>query len=62
MELDPGYVFAPCALATLFLQEKWTVEARELLDKVVLPDAIHPAAMAAYCSAQTQVPRPRKNG
>lgn len=55
MELDPGYIFAPCTLASLCLQESRTAEARALLDKVIVPDKIHPAAMATYCSAQSQV-------
>jgi Flp pilus assembly protein TadD len=55
MELDPRYVFAPCTLAMLHLQENRIAEARELLDKVVIPGQIHPAAMVTYCSAQTQV-------
>jgi tetratricopeptide (TPR) repeat protein len=55
MELDPSYVFAPCTLAILLLHEKRTAEARELLDRVIVPDEVHPAAMATYFSAQTQV-------
>jgi Tfp pilus assembly protein PilF len=55
MEIDPSYVFAPCTLAVIYLQKNRTAEARELLDKVVIPDKIHPSAMATYCSAQAQV-------
>jgi hypothetical protein len=55
MELDPNYVFAPCTLTTIYLREGRTNEARELIDTVIVPDKIHPSAMAAYCSAQCQV-------
>jgi tetratricopeptide (TPR) repeat protein len=55
MELDPGYIFAPCTLAILYLREDRAAEARALLDKMVVPDKVHPDAMATYCSAQIQV-------
>ena len=55
MELDPNYVFAPCTPTILCLQEGRVAEARALLDKVIVPDRVHPEAMATYCSAQTQV-------
>ncbi|MFB3905943.1 MAG: tetratricopeptide repeat protein [Acidobacteriota bacterium] len=55
MELDPGYVFAPCTLAVIYLREGRVAEARELLDKVIVPEKVHPGAMATYCTAQTQV-------
>jgi len=55
VELDPGYVFAPCTLVNLYLREGRVAEARELLDRVIVPESVHPEAMAAYCTAQTQV-------
>jgi tetratricopeptide (TPR) repeat protein len=55
MELDPSYIFAPCTLAMLHLREGRTAEARALLDRMIVPDKVHPDAMATYCSAQIQV-------
>ena len=55
MELDPAYLFAPCALAVLYLGEDRVTEARALLDNVSVPETVHPQAMATYCTAQTQV-------
>jgi tetratricopeptide (TPR) repeat protein len=54
IELDPNYIFAPCTLSMLLLGEDRMEEARALLDKVIIPDSVHPAAMATYCSAQCQ--------
>ncbi|RPI21937.1 MAG: tetratricopeptide repeat protein, partial [Acidobacteria bacterium] len=54
MEIDPSYVFAPCTLSCLYLGEGRVAEARALLDTVILPDTVHPEAMAAYCTTQTQ--------
>jgi tetratricopeptide (TPR) repeat protein len=61
MELDSSYIFAPCTLAILYLRENRVAEAHALLDKVVVPDTIHPAAMATYCSAQCQAAAAEKD-
>jgi predicted Zn-dependent protease len=61
MELDPGYIVAPCALASLCLEEHRVEEARALLDKVIVPAKINPAAMSIYCLAQSQVAAEEKD-
>jgi len=55
MELATDYLFAPCTLAVLYLDEDRVAEAREVLDAVTVPEEIHPEAMICYCNAQTQV-------
>ena len=55
ISLAPGYLFAPCTLAILCLQEGRAAEARQILDAVVVPEVVHPDAMACYCTTQTQV-------
>jgi predicted Zn-dependent protease len=55
LEIDPGYIFAPCTLAILCLGKGRTAEAQSLLDAVIIPEKVHPSAMAAYCCAQAQV-------
>jgi tetratricopeptide (TPR) repeat protein len=61
LELDPNYIFAPCTLAMLYIQEDRIAEARMLLDKMIVPDKIHPNAMATYCSAQVRLSEAEKD-
>jgi Tfp pilus assembly protein PilF len=55
MEIDPAYLFAPSALAVIYLNKGSVKEARALLDKIVMPDRVHPSAVASFCCAQAQV-------
>jgi tetratricopeptide (TPR) repeat protein len=54
-ELEPGYLFAPANLAVVLTGFGRTEEAREVLDDIVVPEPVHPSALAAYMSAQIQV-------
>jgi tetratricopeptide (TPR) repeat protein len=61
LDLNPAYLFALCSLALICLKENRIAEARALLDGITIPDRVHPDAMAAYCSAQTQVAAVERN-
>jgi predicted Zn-dependent protease len=61
MEIDPTYIFAPSTLAVIYLHKGRVKEARALLDKVVLPDRVHPSAVASFCCAQAQVAAMERN-
>jgi len=55
MEVDPRYVFAPAALAMIRLEQGRVEEARQVLASVVLPERVHPQALAYWLFAQTEV-------
>ncbi len=55
LAIDPNYIFAPCTLTVLYLQQDRVDEAHEVMANVAMPQEAHPEAMAAFCSANIQL-------
>lgn len=55
MQVDPGYLFAPSALALTMAEDGRTEAARAMLDNVKIPKAVHPDAYALYLIARSRL-------